>query len=69
MLLGSQSNLNTYSRPAFSVASLTVWNSLPDYICNPTISADCLDVRLKCICLLDLSAFIVLEVLDDNRSI
>ena len=33
--------LNTYGRRAFSVASSTVWNSLPDFIRHPTISADC----------------------------
>ena len=33
--------LNTYGRRAFSVAGPTVWNSLPDYIRDPTISADC----------------------------
>ena len=33
--------LNTYGRRAFSVAGPTVWNSLPDFIRDPTISADC----------------------------
>jgi len=32
--------LNTYGRQAFSVAGPTVWNSLPDFIWDPTISAD-----------------------------
>jgi len=32
--------LNTYGRRAFSVAGPTVWNSLQDFIRDPTISAD-----------------------------
>jgi len=32
--------LNTYGRRAFLLASPTVWNSLPDFIRDPTISAD-----------------------------
>jgi len=32
--------LNTYGCRAFSVAGPTVWNSLPDFIRDPTISAD-----------------------------
>jgi len=32
---------NIYGRPAFSVAGPTVWNSVPDCIRDPTISADC----------------------------
>jgi len=39
--------LNTYSRRAFSVASPIVWNSLPDFIRDPTISADCYRRLLK----------------------
>jgi len=35
-----------YGRRDFSVAGPTVWNSLPDFIRNPTISADCLDVSV-----------------------
>ena len=31
--------LNTYGRLAFSVAGPTVWNSLPDFIRDPKISA------------------------------
>jgi len=31
--------LNTYGRRAFSVAGPIVWNSLPDFIRDPTISA------------------------------
>ena len=45
------------SQPYFSVAGPAVWNSLPDFILDPTISADCLDVCLKRICSLDTSAF------------
>ena len=33
--------LNTYGRPAFSVAGPKLWHSLPDFIQNPTISAGC----------------------------
>jgi len=32
--------LNTYGRRPFSVPGPTVWNSLPDFIRDPTISAD-----------------------------
>jgi len=32
--------LNTYGRCAISTASPIVWNSLPDFIWDPTISAD-----------------------------
>jgi len=38
---------NTYSRRAFSVAGPTVWNSLPDFIRDPTISADSFRRLLK----------------------
>jgi len=34
-------------RQAFSVAGPTVWNSLPDFIRDPTISADCFRRLLK----------------------
>ena len=33
--------LNTYGSRAFSVESPTLWNSLPEFIQDPTISADC----------------------------
>jgi len=33
--------LNTCGLRTFSVAGPTVWNSLPDFIRDPTISADC----------------------------
>jgi len=39
--------LNTYGRRAFSVAGPTVWNSLPDFIRDPTISAECFRRLLK----------------------
>jgi len=39
--------LNTYGCWAFSVAGPTVWNSLPDKIRDPTISADCFRRLLK----------------------
>jgi len=39
--------LNTYGRRAFSVAGPTVWNSLPDFIRDPSISSDCFRRLLK----------------------
>jgi len=39
--------LNTYSRQAFSVVGSTVWNSLSDFIRDPTISANCFRRLLK----------------------
>ena len=39
--------LNTYGCWAFSVAGPTVWNSLPDFIWDPTISGDCFRRLLK----------------------
>jgi len=33
--------LNTYGRQAFSVAGPMAWNSLPDFIRDPTSSTDC----------------------------
>jgi len=39
--------LNTYGCRTFSVAGPTVWNSLPDFIRDPTISADCFKRSLK----------------------
>ena len=33
--------LNTYGRRAFSVAGPLAWNSLPDFIRDPTSSTDC----------------------------
>jgi len=39
--------LNTYGRRAFSVAGPTVWNSLPAFIRDPTISADSFRRLLK----------------------
>ena len=38
---------NTYGRRAFSVAGPKVWNSLPDFIRDPTISADSFRRLLK----------------------
>jgi len=61
--------LNSNDRRAFSVSGPTVWNSLPDFIRDPTISADFSDVCLKRICSLNTSAFSALEVLDDNRAL
>ena len=53
--------LNTYGRWAFSVASPTVWNSLLDFIRDPTISSDCFRRLLKTY--LFARAFSALEVL------
>ena len=39
--------LNTYGRRAFSVAGPMAWNSLPDFIRDPTISTDCFRRPLK----------------------
>jgi len=39
--------LNTYGCCAFSFAGPTVWNSLPDFIRDPTISAECFRRLLK----------------------
>jgi len=39
--------LNTYGRRAYSVTGSTGWNSLPDFILNPTISAECFKRLLK----------------------
>ena len=39
--------LSTYGRRAFSVAGPTVWNSLPDFIRDPTVSAECFRRLLK----------------------
>jgi len=36
-----------YGRCAFSVAGPTVWNSIPDFIPDPTISAECFRRLLK----------------------
>ena len=39
--------LNTYGRRAFSVAGPTAWNSLPDFIRDPTSSTNCFRRLLK----------------------
>ena len=39
--------LNTYGRRAFSIAGPTVWNSLLDFIQDPSISSDCFRRLLK----------------------
>ena len=39
--------LNTYGRRAFSVADPMAWNSLPDFIWDPTSSTDCFRRLLK----------------------
>jgi len=60
---------NTYGLRAFTVAGPTVWNSLPDFIRDPTISAECFRRLLKSTCSLDTGAFSALEVLDDYCAI
>jgi len=65
LLAVTRYRLNTYGRRAFSVAGPRAWNSLPDFIQDPTVS----DVCFKRTCLLDTSAFSALEVLDDNRAL
>ena len=42
--------LNTYGRRAFSVAGLIAWNSLRDFIRDPTSSTDCFRRLLKRTC-------------------
>jgi len=39
--------LNAYGRRAFSVAGPAVWNSLPNFIRDPTITLDCFRRLLK----------------------
>ena len=53
---------------AFAVAGPIFWNSLLDFMWDPTISADCFR-RLLLICLLNTSAFRALEVLDNKCTI
>ena len=55
--------LNTYGRRAFSVAGPTVWNSLPNFIRDPTISLDCFRRLLKTYLFARYYAFSALEVL------
>jgi len=52
-----------------AVAGLTVWNSLWDFIRDPTIIADCFRVRRLLKAYLIAIAFSALEVLDDNRAL
>ena len=47
LLAVSRFRLNTYGRRAFSVAGPTAWNSLPDFIRDPTSSTDCFRRLLK----------------------
>ena len=53
--------LNTYGRRSFSVAGPMAWNSLPDFIRDPTSSTDC----LKRTCSRDTSSSSALGVLND----
>jgi len=43
--------LSTFGRRAFSVAGLTIWNSLPDSLCDPAITATVSDNCWKRVCL------------------
>jgi len=62
--------LNIYGRRVFSVAGPTVWKSLPDFIRDPTISADSFRRLLKTYLFARYySALSELEVLDDNRAL
>jgi len=47
LLAVSRFRLNTYGRRAFSVAGPMAWNSLPDFIRDPTNSTDCFRRLLK----------------------
>ena len=47
MLAVPRFRLNTYGRRAFSVAGPMAWNSLPDFIRDPTSSTDCSRRQLK----------------------
>ena len=47
LLAVTRYRLNTYGRRVFSVAGPTVCNSLPDFIQDPTISAQCFRRLLK----------------------
>jgi len=57
--------LNTYGRRAFSVAGPMAWNSLQDFIRDPTSSTGCLGVYLKRTCSRVTSASSALGVLND----
>ena len=57
--------LNTYGRRAFSVAGPMTWNSLPDFIRDPTSSTDCFRRLLKRTCSRVTSASSALAVLND----
>jgi len=57
--------LNTYGRRAFSVAGPMAWNSIPDFIRDPTSSTDCLGVYLKRTCSRVTSASSALGFLND----
>jgi len=69
LLVVPRYRLNTYGRRAFSVAGPTVWNSLSNFIWDPTIIAYSFRRLLKTYCSLDTSTFSALEVLDDNRAL
>jgi len=57
--------LNTHGRRAFSVAGPMAWNSLRDFIRDPTSSTDCFRRLLKRTCSRVTSASSALAVLDD----
>jgi len=47
LLVVPRFRFNTYGRRAFSAAGPMAWNSLPDFIRDPTISTDCFRRLLK----------------------
>jgi len=46
-LLSTLSLRNIYGRRAFTVGGPTAWNSLPDYLCDPSLSEDTFRRLLK----------------------
>ena len=65
LLAVSRFRLNTYGRRAFSVAGPMAWNSLPDFIPDPTSSTDCFRRLLKRTCSRVTSASRALGVIND----
>jgi len=54
------------ARQAFSVAGMMVWNTVQDFIRDPTTSADCFTCLLKSTCSHNTIASSILQVLNDN---
>jgi len=57
--------LNTYGHQVFSVAGRMVWNSLPNFIWDPTSSIDCFTLLLTMYCSRDTTTSSALGVLND----